>query len=174
MPSKNSSTRKQYVRNKVSEANKTINESLRKSSGMLNELESEKSHLQKEITDLNSQYASNNKSIFRFGKKTKNKTLKDKIDQREKEIDTINSDIKNLKKDLKPYIRKRKSALKSKSKSNSKSNSSSSKSTKRVKFKSNEILDFNKSDTVESLLINKNKSVKNKTLKKKSKKGSKK
>ena len=86
------------------------------------------------------------------------KTLKSQIEQREKELDTINSDIKNVTKELKPYIRKRKSVLKSssksKSKSNSKSNSSSSKSTRRVKFKTNRIVEFDKSDTVDSLLIN--------------------
>ena len=106
-------------------------------------------------------------------------TLKNQIKQREKELDTINSDIKNVTKELKPYIRKRKSALKSssksksnsnsKSKSNSKSNSSSSKSTRRVKFKANNIVEFDKRDPVDSLLINRKASPKNKTLKKSSK-----
>lgn len=175
MPRKNNSnnsTRKQYVKNKVKEVNDAINEGLQKSSRILNELESEKKHLEKEITDLNTQYDSTGKTIFKFGKQNKMKTLKNRIEQREKELDTINSDIKNVKKELKPYIRKRKSALKSSSKSksksnsNSKSNSSSSKSTRRVKFKTNRILEFDKSDTVDSLLINRKASPKNKTLKK--------
>ena len=176
MPSKknsNNSTRKQYVKKKVKEANDAINEGLQKSSRILNELEGERKHLEKEITDLNSQYESTGKTIFKFGKKNKMKTLKNQIEQREKELNTINGDIKSVTKELKPYIRKRKSALKSssksKSKSNSKSNSSSSKSTRRVKFKTNRIVEFDKSDTVDSLLINRKASPKNKTLKKSSK-----
>jgi predicted nucleic acid-binding Zn-ribbon protein len=178
MPSKknsNNSTRKQYVKKKVKEANDAINEGLHKSSRILNELEGERKHLEKEITDLNSQYESAGKTIFKFGKKPKMKTLKNQIEQREKELNTINGDIKSVTKELKPYIRKRKSALKSsststsKSKSNSKSNSSSSKSTRRVKFKTNRIVEFDKSDTVDSLLINRKASPKNKTLKKSSK-----
>ena len=173
------STRKQHVKDKVKEANNTINKGIQQSSRILNELESEKKHLQKEITDLNSQYDSTGKTIFKFGKKTKMNTLKNQIKQREKELDTINSDIKNVTKELKPYIRKRKSALKSssksksnsnsKSKSNSKSNSSSSKSTRRVKFKANNIVEFDKREPVDSLLINRKASPKNKTLKKSSK-----
>jgi predicted nucleic acid-binding Zn-ribbon protein len=168
----NNSTRKQYVKKKVKEANDAINEGLHKSSRILNELEGERKHLEKEITDLNSQYESAGKTIFKFGKKPKMKTLKNQIEQREKELNTINGDIKSVTKELKPYIRKRKSALKSsststsKSKSNSKSNSSSSKSTRRVKFKTNRIVEFDKSDTVDSLLINRKASPKNKTLKK--------
>ena len=166
MPSKKTkSTRKQYIKQKVKEANDAINEGLRKSSGIINELESEKSHLEKVITDLNSQYVSTKKKIFRFGKDKQMNTLKRKIEQRETELDTLNSDIKNVTKELKPYIRKRKSVPKSKSKSNSTSKSSSSKSTRRVKFKSNKIVEFDKSDPVDSLLINKNKTVKNKTVK---------
>jgi|UniRef100_A0A6C0IKR8 predicted nucleic acid-binding Zn-ribbon protein len=164
MPSKKTkSTRKQYIKQKVKEANDAINEGLRKSSGIINELESEKSHLEKVITDLNSQYVSTKKKIFRFGKDKQMNTLKRKIEQRETELDTLNSDIKNVTKELKPYIRKRKSVPKSKS--NSTSKSSSSKSTRRVKFKSNKIVEFDKSDPVDSLLINKNKTVKNKTVK---------
>ena len=178
MPSKknsNNSTRKQYVKKKVKEANDAINEGLHKSSRILNELEGERKHLEKEITDLNSQYESAGKTIFKFGKKPKMKTLKNQIEQREKELNTINGDIKSVTKELKPYIRKRKSALKSsststsKSKSNSKSNSSSSKSTRRVKFKTNRIIEFDKSETVDSLLINRKGTHKNKTLKKSSK-----
>ena len=176
MPRKNNpngSTRKQYVKKKVKEANDAINEGLQQSSRILNELEKERKHLQKEITDLNSEYDSIEKTIFKFKKGKKMKTLKSQIEQREKELDTINSDIKNVTKELKPYIRKRKSALKSssksKSKSNSKSNSSSSKSTRRVKFKTNRIVEFDKNDTVDSLLINRKASPKNKTLKKSSK-----
>lgn len=166
MPSKKTkSTRKQYIKQKVKEANDAINEGLRKSSGIINELESEKSHLEKVITDLNSQYVSTKKKLFRFGKDKQMNTLKRKIEQRETELDTLNSDIKNVTKELKPYIRKRKSVPKSKSKSNSTSKSSSSKSTRRVKFKSNKIVEFDKSDPVDSLLINKNKTVKNKTVK---------
>ena len=170
MPSKKTkSTRKQYIKQKVKEANDAINEGLRKSSGIINELESEKSHLEKVITDLNSQYVSTKKKIFRFGKDKQMNTLKRKIEQRETELDTLNSDIKNVTKELKPYIRKRKSVPKSKSKSKSKSNSTSksrsSKSTRRVKFKSNKIVEFDKSDPVDSLLINRNKTVKNKTVK---------
>ena len=164
MPSKKTkSTRKQYIKQKVKEANDAINEGLRKSSGIINELESEKSHLEKVITDLNSQYVSTKKKLFRFGKDKQMNTLKRKIEQRETELDTLNSDIKNVTKELKPYIRKRKSVPKSKS--NSTSKSSSSKSTRRVKFKSNKIVEFDKSDPVDSLLINKNKTVKNKTVK---------
>ena len=167
------STRKQHVKDKVKEANDTINEGLQKSSRILNELEKERKHLQKEITDLNSEYDSIEKTIFKFKKGKTMNTLKSQIEQREKELDTINSDIKNVTKELKPYIRKRKSALKSssksKSKSNSKSNSSSSKSTRRVKFKTNRIVEFDKNDTVDSLLINRKASPKNKTLKKSSK-----
>lgn len=176
MPRKNNpngSTRKKHVKDKVKEANDAINKGIQQSSRILNELERERKHLQKEITDLNSEYDSTEKTIFKFKKGKKMKTLKSQIEQREKELDTINSDIKNVTKELKPYIRKRKSALKSssksKSKSNSKSNSSSSKSTRRVKFKTNEILNFHKSDTVDSLLINRKASPKNKTLKKSSK-----
>ena len=178
MPSKknsNNSTRKQYVKKKVKEANDAINEGLHKSNRILNELEGERKHLEKEITDLNSQYESTGKTIFKFGKKNKMKTLKNQIEQREKELNTINGDIKSVTKELKPYIRKRKSALKSssksksKSKSNSKSNSSSSKSTRRVKFKTNRIVEFDKSDTVDSLLTNSKASPKNKTSKKSSK-----
>ena len=188
MPSKknsNNSTRKQYVKKRVKEANDAINEGLQKSSRILNELEGERKHLEKEITDLNSQYESTGKTIFKFGKKNKMKTLKNQIEQREKELNTINGDIKSVTKELKPYIRKRKSALKSSStsksksksksksnsnsNSNSKSNSSSSKSTRRVKFKTNRIVEFDKSDTVDSLLINRKASPKNKTLKKSSK-----
>ena len=166
MPSKKTkSTRKQYIKQKVKEANDAINEGLRKSSVIINELESEKSHLEKVITDLNSKYVSTKKKLFRFGKDKQMNTLKRKIEQRETELDTLNSDIKNVTKELKPYIRKRKSVTKSKSKSNSTSKSSSSKSTRRVKFKSNKIVEFDKSDPVDSLLINKNKTVKNKTVK---------
>lgn len=169
------STRKQHVKDKVKEANDTINKGIQQSSRILNELERERKHLQKEITDLNSEYDSIEKTIFKFKKGKTMNTLKNQIEQREKELDTINSDIKNVTKELKPYIRKRKSALKSssksksKSKSNSKSNSSSSKSTRRVKFKTNRIVEFDKRDTVDSLLINRNASPKNKTLKKSSK-----
>ena len=165
------STRKQYVKNKLKEVNDAINEELQKSSKILNELESEKKHLEKEIKDLNSQYESSGKTIFKFKKKTKIKTLKNQIEQREKELNTINNDIKNVTKELKPYIRRKKSALKScsKFKSNSNSNSSSSKSTRRVKFKPNRIVEFNKSDTVDSLLSNRKVTPKNKTLKKSSK-----
>ena len=163
------STRKKHVKDKVKEANDAINKGIQQSSRILNELEAEKRHLQKEITDLNSEYDSTEKTIFKFKKGKKMKTLKSQIEQREKELDTINSDIKNVTKELKPYIRKRKSALKSSSKSNSKSNSSSSKSTRRVKFKTNRIVEFDKSDTVDSLLINRKASPKNKTLKKSSK-----
>ena len=174
MPRKNNpnnSTRKQYVKKKVKEANDAINEGLQQSSRILNELQKERKHLQKEITDLNSEYESTEKTIFKFKKGKTMKTLKSQIKQRKKELDTINSDIKNVTKELKPYIRKRKSALKSSSKSNSnsKSNSSSSKSTRRVKFKTNRIVEFDKSDTVDSLLINRKASPKNKTLKKSSK-----
>jgi len=163
------STRKKHVKDKVKEANDAINKGIQQSSRILNELEKERKHLQKEITDLNSEYDSTEKTIFKFKKGKKMKTLKSQIEQREKELDTINSDIKNVTKELKPYIRKRKSALKSSSKSNSKSNSSSSKSTRRVKFKTNRIVEFDKSDTVDSLLINRKASPKNKTLKKSSK-----
>ena len=167
------STRKKHVKDKVKEANDAINKGIQQSSRILNELEAEKRHLQKEITDLNSEYDSTEKTIFKFKKGKKMKTLKSQIEQREKELDTINSDIKNVTKELKPYIIKRKSALKSspksKSKSNSKSNSSSSKSTRRVKFKTNRIVEFDKRDTVDSLLINRKASPKNKTLKKSSK-----
>jgi predicted nucleic acid-binding Zn-ribbon protein len=156
----NNSIRKQYVKKKVKEANDAINEGLQKSSRILNKLEADKNHLQKEITDLNSQYVSTGKKIFKFGKKTKMKTLKSKIEQREKELDTINGDIMIVTKELKPYIRK------TKSKSKSKSNSSSSKSTRRVKFKTDRIVEFDKSDTVDSLLINRKATPKNKTLKK--------
>lgn len=176
MPRKNNSngsTRKKHVKDKVKEANDAINKGIQQSSRILNELERERKHLQKEITDLNSEYDSTEKTIFKFKKGKKMKTLKSQIEQREKELDTINSDIKNVTKELKPYIRKRKSALKSssksKSKSNSKSNSSSSKSTRRVKFKTNRIVEFDKRDTVDSLLINRKASPKNKTLKKSSK-----
>lgn len=167
------STRKQHVKDKVKETNDTINKGIQQSSRILNELERERKHLQKEITDLNSEYDSIEKTIFKFKKGKTMNTLKNQIEQREKELDTINSDIKNVTKELKPYIRKRKSALKSssksKSKSNSKSNSSSSKSTRRVKFKTNRIVEFDKRDTVDSLLINRKASPKNKTLKKSSK-----
>ena len=163
------STRKKHVKDKVKEANDAINKGIQQSSRILNELEKERKHLQKEITDLNSEYDSTEKTIFKIKKGKKMKTLKSQIEQREKELDTINSDIKNVTKELKPYIRKRKSALKSSSKSNSKSNSSSSKSTRRVKFKTNRIVEFDKSDTVDSLLINRKASPKNKTLKKSSK-----
>jgi len=163
------STRKQHVKDKVKESNNAINKGIQQSSRILNELERERKHLQKEITDLNSEYDSIEKTIFKFKKGKKMKTLKSQIEQREKELDTINGDIKSVTKELKPYIRKRKSALKSSSKSNSKSNSSSSKSTRRVKFKTNRIVEFDKSDTVDSLLINRKVSPKNKTLKKSSK-----
>ena len=169
------STRKKHVKDKVKEANDAINKGIQQSSRILNELEKERKHLQKEITDLNSEYDSTEKTIFKFKKGKKMKTLKSQIEQREKELNVINSDIKNVTKELKPYIIKRKSALKSSSKSksksnsNSKSNSSSSKSTRRVKFKTNRIVEFDKSDTVDSLLINRKASPKNKTLKKSSK-----
>jgi hypothetical protein len=181
MPRKNNSknsTRKQNVKNRVKEANYAIDEELQKNSRILNELEAEKKHLQKEITYLNSQFASSGKTIFKFKTKTKMKTLKSQIEQRENELNIINCDIKNVTKDLKPYIIKSsKSALKSssksksksKSKSNFKSNSSSSKSTRRVKFKTNRIIEFDKSETVDSLLINRKGTHKNKTLKKSSK-----
>lgn len=171
MSRKNNSTRKKHVKDKVKEANDAINKGIQQSSRILNELEREKTHLQKQITDLNCEYDSTEKKRFKIKKGNKMKTLKSQIEQREKELNTINSDINNITKELKPYIRKRKSALKSssKSKSNSKSNSSSSKSTRRVKFKSNRIVEFDKTETVDSLLINRKASPKNKTLKKSSK-----
>ena len=49
------STRK-YVKDKVKEANDAINEGIQQSSRILNELERERKNLQKEITDLNSEY----------------------------------------------------------------------------------------------------------------------
>lgn len=161
------STRKK----KVKEANDAINEGLQKNSRILNELETEREHLEKEITDLKSQHETAGKTIFKFGKNKKKKLLKGQIEQREKELKTINGDIKNVTKELKPYIIKRKQTLKSrtksKSSSNSKSSSSSSKSTRRVKFKSNEIVNFHKSDPVDSLLKNTKGSPKNKTIKNK-------
>lgn len=167
----NNSTRKKHVKDKVKEANDAINKGIQQSSRILNELEKERKHLQKEITDLNSEYKSIEKKTFQLNKKEKMKILKSQINRREKELNTIKGDIKNVTKELKPYIIKKKSALKSKSKSkyNSKSNSSSSKSTRRVKFKTNRIVEFDKSDTVDSLLTNSKASPKNKTSKKSSK-----
>jgi predicted nucleic acid-binding Zn-ribbon protein len=172
---KTKSPRTQYVMNKVLESNKAINEDLRKSIEILNELESDKSHLQKEITDLDSQYVTTEKTIFKFGKKTKMNTIKGKIEKSKKDIDIINDAIKNVRKHLKPYIRKKNPTLKSmsnsksSSSSSSKPKSSSSTFTRRVKFKPNRIVEFDKSDTVDSLLIKRKGSPKNKTLKKSSK-----
>ena len=76
MPRKKNSTRKKHLKDKVKEANDAINKGVQQSSRILNELESEKKHLQKEITDLNSQYDSTGKTIFKFGKKNKNEYIK--------------------------------------------------------------------------------------------------
>lgn len=63
--------------------------------------------------------------------------------------------------DMKPNVLKRKSIPKSRSTSKSRS----SKSTRRVKFKSYETLKFDKREPVDSLLLNKKRMIKNKTLK---------
>lgn len=56
---------------------------------------------------------------------------------------------------LKSSLRKSSKKIKSKLKSKSKSRKISLKSPKRVQFKPNKIIEFHKSDTVDSLLINK-------------------
>ena len=161
MPKKNKST-KQMNSDKIKKANATINRDIKKNNKILNELESEANTLQNEINSLNTQISSNN-SIFSFFNKSKNSNINNTISKRERELQTINDDIKNIKKELKPYMKKKpkaktlKNSSNSKTSSNSKSKtSSSSNTTKRVRFKRNSTKLFDKKSPPSSISFKSN------------------